>query len=553
MRRNRISRGILAALFSFFMVFGRSFARYDSWEGVLGSRKAALLSSVQALAWFVVFFFLVSAIFRFLDRCTVRQRPTVSGAPKLQEKHPSFPARTFSAYQSLLWDKPFFIAFSTLMIINLPYMILSYPGIFMGDTNEQMWQILPNDPSLNSHHPLAHTMLLGVFVKLGLLLHNENLGVFLFCLVQSVLFCLAESFSLGTLAKLQVNGKIIAGFLVYYAVHPAISAYLFLMSKDIYFTIFFLLFYVLLYLIFFSGRPARKSQYFLFGVSIIGMVWFRNEGKYIVCITFLFILFRKKTRRKALAGLAMGIAAALIMEKIICPALDVTPGQKSEMLSIPFQQTARYLRDAGDDVTEEEQQAIDNVLAYQELAERYDPNISDPVKGTYKKDDSALGDYFKAWFSMFLKHPGIYLQATMNNYYQYFYPGSRIEKLYSYEHSTECMDWVNTDLQTSYAYPQALDSLRTNFEALRESVFALPVLRLLKTPAVYTWIALLLLCYSIANGCFQGFLFCLPMVTHILVMIAGPTNGYYGRYEHPMFVYLPMVAVMTLMIVKAEN
>ena len=28
-------------------------------------------------------------------------------------------------------------------------------------------------------------------------------------------------------------------------------------------------------------------------------------------------------------------------------------------------------------------------------------------------------DYFKAWFAMFRRHPGVYVQATLNNTYSY--------------------------------------------------------------------------------------------------------------------------------------
>ena len=30
-----------------------------------------------------------------------------------------------------------------------------------------------------------------------------------------------------------------------------------------------------------------------------------------------------------------------------------------------------------------------------------------------------MKDYFKAWFAMLRRHPGVYIQATLNNIYSY--------------------------------------------------------------------------------------------------------------------------------------
>ena len=114
------------------------------------------------------------------------------------------------------------------------------------------------------------------------------------------------------------------------------------------------------------------------------------------------------------------------------------------MLSVPFQQTARYVRDYADEVTEEERDAIDRVLDSDTIGEVDDPNISDPVKKTFNEDADSedLKAYFKVWFQMFLKHPVCYIEATLNNYYGYFYMGNddtdRRTRYYE-SFSTKCM------------------------------------------------------------------------------------------------------------------
>ena len=50
-----------------------------------------------------------------------------------------------------------------------------------------------------------------------------------------------------------------------------------------------------------------------------------------------------------------------------------------------MQQTARYIRDYGNEVTDDERTAIEKVLDYDAIAQSYMPELSDGVKQYYKK------------------------------------------------------------------------------------------------------------------------------------------------------------------------
>ena len=80
----------------------------------------------------------------------------------------------------------------------------------------------------------------------------------------------------------------------------------------------------------------------------------------------------------------------------------ITSGSIRETLSIPFQQTARYVKYHSDDLTQEDIIVIDKVLGYDDLAERYDPEISDPVKNKFNKytSNGELMDYLKDWLNI---------------------------------------------------------------------------------------------------------------------------------------------------------
>lgn len=73
------------------------------------------------------------------------------------------------------------------------------------------------------------------------------------------------------------------------------------------------------------------------------------------------------------------------------------------MFSLPFQQTACYVRDYRAEVTEEEKQAIKNVLDYNSLIEIYLEVTADPVKTAYHaKNSKELMEYFAVWVRQFL-------------------------------------------------------------------------------------------------------------------------------------------------------
>ena len=88
-----------------------------------------------------------------------------------------------------------------------------------------------------------------------------------------------------------------------------------------------------------------------------------------------------------------------IIMPVVNNAFQIIPGGKQEMLSLPFQMTARYVKNYEDEITEEEYIVLDKVLTMEDLVDRYDPINADPVKDYYQKgEDSDYVEYIKVWF-----------------------------------------------------------------------------------------------------------------------------------------------------------
>lgn len=158
---------------------------------------------------------------------------------------------------------------------------------------------------------------------------------------------------------------------------------------------------------------------------------------------------------------------------------------------------------------------------------------------------------------MLLKRPDIYVQATMNNLYGYFYPNGYTANLYDYEKSAEQMEKVNGTLAAewgiSLSYPTVWEGIRNGYEAFRESVFKIPVLSALLSPAFYVWLLLLWFFLCTKNRDKTALLLVMPLMVLLLICMAGPAYGWYFRYLYSLAFCLPAVIFPGLYHIKATE
>ena len=169
-RFSKVWCGIPAALFAFFMVFGRSFEKTDSWDLVFGSMPDFLLSLAQGIGWFLAFYLGISFLFGLLDKAG-----TAGAGKSVSHSQPGILRRIWRKYWTMVETRPIATVWGTLLLVNLPYMLLSYPAIFMGDTGSQLSQGF-GEATLTNHHPVIHTLFLSLFHPLFLSIKSEYSG-----------------------------------------------------------------------------------------------------------------------------------------------------------------------------------------------------------------------------------------------------------------------------------------------------------------------------------------------------------------------------------------
>ena len=554
----------VALLFAVFLLVGESFECTESLNPIIhGLRNGQTIKSGICFAGYFILMYNVT-LFLFAKSSDI-----FSGIKKCR-------LPLIGKYGEWIQRKPFLTVFITLIIAYIPYMVASYPGIFLSDETAQIYQghkefriidpwyfeghLFNEEVYYNNNHPIVHTLFINLFIDAGIkIFHSGNAGVFAYTLTQTLAALATIGFFCRYIVKkLKVSSWMVFLLILYYALSPRIQNYMMVTTKDIYYSLFLSFFVIFLY----SIITERNTKFEYLGITLSGsgIFFFRNEGRYILLLAFVLLLVFafKKQKLFAVIGIGAVISFSFLFTNVILPGAGVTPGSIRETYSVPFQQTARYIRDEGKNVTQEEKNAISRVLPYDEIAGLYDPNRSDYVKATYYEDatDEDRKEYFKAWGKMFFKKPRIYIEATINNYYQYLYPGKVKMNMRPYGYSETQFDKINVQLGEigiQIYYPDNLDTYRNNFEFIREYIANIPIISLLITAATYSWWLLYLFFYAIYKKSGLSIALMGSCIGVFLICFMGPCNGFYCRYSYPLMMVLPIVTILVMTLIEKKK
>lgn len=501
-------------------------------------------------------------------------------------------------------------------------------------TSDYLKLINPN-VLLNGHHPVMHTALIGSCVQLGLsAFGSADGGVAIYTCIQYVISVACAAYSVSSLRKLGASLPVRAVVLGFFVFMPLFSNYAVLLTKDVLFADALMVLVVETVKLVAAGLPRRSAQetrmgekraplfaahdWVLLLLASLGSTFLRNGGLVfpaaacVIAAGFAALdahRARRAPRAKApranaakpnaavvapkaapvprvslapvprlrwvgiFAVLAICFAANSYFTNVFMPAHDITPGSKREILSIPFQQTARFVQkhdglhsgvnptvkddgtveEAVDDglVTEHERAVIDRVLKYENLGRRYDPDKSDAVKNSFNEDASAedIKAYFEVWAEMFKKDPESYISALINNYYGYFYPSARDAWVYSTANSAEIM--ARPDNQKYFDFhPVDAPIVRWCDHLInlyRVAVQRIPFISLTMSSATYVWLMVGIVVYLLRRRSWRALAIWVPLLGVLAVCLIGPCNGStYMRYIYPVIACMPFAIAATV-------
>lgn len=526
-RGEAIACGLAGGVFGVMHTLGYSYDTINSYGLILKNTKTLLCGALCMLALGLVAFCVCLLLVRLLDH--LRRVCARSG-----EADPSA--------RRLL----FILSAAMIFLGSVPYLLLYAPGLNIFDTHDQLLQFfgypsyIGDGSALSDHHPIFLTAVYAAFMKLGLLLGDTNIGQMIYSLVSMAAISCAWAYALCALYDMGLSRRaalVIAGFV---ALYPVLALYAFNMCKDVSAAPFVLLFAAQMIRLHRTDGGAAKDRRFLaslFAVSFALMLT-RKPSVYALAFAAVFLIIRFRGVRVRLAAALLGAAALFHVgyTGLLLPALGVIPGETREMLSIPFQMTARYLVTYPDDVTQEELDAVSRVLDADYAKANYDPRLSDPVKDTSNPDMTAgdLTAYGKAWLSMGLRHPGVYLDAWLNMIYGYFYP--------SQSNTIVCLTLNSPDQGgMTLTQDERLSGLRLELhDFIYYTLRRLPGAGALFFVNTVTWAFLLLLVYAVLRGGVRAAAPWMFFVGTLGICMLSPKSGEI-RYLMPILYALPVM------------
>lgn len=526
MEEATVLMSMVALFFSIMMAIGMSISDTGTFLLLYKTRAQVIKTMLLILGYWMFYLYAASLLYGF-------SKERIINKSKVGTKF-------FGA-------QPFLRPFLTILVVWIPQVIVKYPGAMCYDSYYQLYQYFGLQP-FTSHHPPFHTWLIGSFAWMGKRLGSMEAGIFLFVLLQTICFVAILSYTFCLLQKWKVPAPYRALLLILYCTVPYYGGYTGVVIKDVPYAMSFLLYTVCVTELIESTEQycRSKKELGLYILSAALVMLFRNNGVYVVLpMTFALLLYfgiRYKKNRK-MAGLVISllllpVIAYYLINHMLISVYDIEKGSKREMLSIPFQQTARYVRDYGEEITEEEKVAIDAVLSYDTIGERYDPRISDPVKGTYREEATReeLSAYFHVWWQQFLKHPRVYWEATCSSIYGLFSPN--VDNYLYYEDTENNFD---EEQLLSLKSPEGLEDKRQETVMVYKLLHEVPGLSLFSNIGFYVIIVTFLAAFLIKEKWYRYLILLIPNALSIAIGIASPVILGHPRYLFPVVYTVPIL------------
>lgn len=444
----------------------------------------------------------------------------------------------------VLKNKEIFIMILCIGIIFLawmPYFIAFYPGIISPDSYSQIQQVL-GEIELGDHHPILHTAIIGVWIKLGLSIFKDiNISISLYTISQMLILSILYSCVIRFLRKNNVNRFLRLATLIYYMIYPIHAVYSTIMWKDILFSGVFPIFVALCFKIIFNREEffEKKRNSLLFIIISLLTIYLRHNGLYVVIITLvsIFVVMRKFWKKL----LPMFIIIMILYEVInfmIYNVLKVTKVSVAEAMSIPLQQIARSIRYNYDEIDEEIKDRVNKFFKKENIWFDYEPTLSDNVKfkfdANYFKENKL--EFAKIWIKLFIRYPKDYIEAVVANSYGYYYPeaNNSVLGIYRMENNYEII-----------LKPGENNKFYEVFVGIVQNR-NIPIISMMFSIGFEFWIIIVSLGFEIYKKRYKCILIYIPILILWLTCVASPVYNEF-RYAYPIFTTLPIYMCLNFM------
>ena len=442
----------------------------------------------------------------------------------------------------------FISCFVMICAIDLIYLVLfRYPGCMNTDGIIQVTNGLYDIRA--NHFPYVHTLMLLAFLKAGLWLSGGlNLGIAFYCCFQILFMAFCFSWAAATLYQRGMHRLGVAAVIICYVFMPYNIAYSCMVWKDVLFGGSVLLFITALFRIYGKMGRAFVNDIFLV-IGGYGFALFRNNGWYALLLTFLVMALLLGKKLKPAAGMILLVLVSTwILTHPVYDMLGVTPSEFTESLSVPVQQIARTITEGGT-ITEQQIEAINEVIDVETIPEKYTPGWSDPIK--FSVDHELLSGqgkrYFEIWLEIGLKNPASYLKAWIDQTKGYWNGGYEFWIWYT----TIDENWFEG--YGSISQTVLFERGAGLVDQLMDFFMKLPVFDAFRSIGFSVWLIGLCFAFALKRRDYLGIILTLPVIGTIMTLwIATPVFSEF-RYAYAVFTCLPFLLLLTIGNGRREN
>lgn len=525
-RKNfKIMPFINASMLSMFLVVGKIYDKAGTIT-ILGNWSVLVKTLIYFGSLSFLLYLLIDYIYEALE------------SKKIQKTE----KKKNKALEFIFYKHPFLSISLGALGLSLFYLFFFYPGTVAFDGVWQLNSYFKNW-EWNNHHPALLSMVMGNLFKLGVGLKDANLGIFLYIIIQVVINSLVMGYVFRVMNKIDTPLLLRVLSAIFFLGFPFWTINSITYIKD---TIYYLVILFTFTFTYYHFGVLKKIKIIDFGVlftlNVMLYLW-RNTGVYISLINLIVLMGVFRNDKKMIRWLIIVMVGMLGVNfgyhYVFLPHYDIKEGKVREMMSIPLQQTARYVKEYPKDISLQEKKKLEVLFTgdIKDLGRIYEPNRSDNVKARIldyptKKE---LKTYFRAWKSMLLKHPVVYLDATLNNIYGYFYS----------EHKNFMGEEVGFYNIVNYDLPEI--EFRQAFEKERNMLYKWavflcnkPVTGLLYSCYPYVWFLICLVIYLIYKRDYKFLGILNPFLVTVLICVVSPVNGHM-RYLQPVAVSIPVI------------
>ncbi len=458
---------------------------------------------------------------------------------KTEKKEIVFITKVKAFFRKHHWSY-FLFVWLTIFLCHLPVFLAYWPGNIVFDSGYQLTNVITGWHT--THHPLAHTLMMGAAYEYGVSIGNTAVGYQLYTLAQMLILSSSFAYTMLFFYKKQVRTGVMVASWAFFALFPMNPLFGISATKDVLCAAFFLYFMVFLVRYIFDRENFKVPAYIGMILSGAFLALFRNNALYAVVLAGIIIVIlikgMKEKGKLLLVFIAIIALSKLINGGLIAYANAAEVDKYRESLCVPLQSLARVASYHADEL---DPALYEEICMYipEDRITSYSPYLADQVKNyaneTLLKTNTL--NFFKLWVKVGLQFPDEYIESIVTNTMGYWYPlnqGHYVSADFAVYH---ILIGTGQEIEKANLCPwmSAIYTPLFHDMTYRQT----PILGYLFRNAPYVWTCIILMLYAVYKKDKRLFMLGLLPIVYLLSCMCGPMAAL--RYIYCLVVCMPLL------------